>query len=127
MLQKDIAIYKTKGFTRWADQEGVADSVLYAAVEALRNGGGNALGGHVHKIRVALGSRGKSGGARTLIAYKENHHVFFVYGFAKNQQSNIGPKELKALKKLAKELLGYTDRGISKAVACGELYEVKDG
>jgi hypothetical protein len=41
------------------------------------------LGGHIVKKRVALPGRGKSGGARTLLAYRLGDRAFFVYGFAK--------------------------------------------
>ena len=36
------------------------------------------LGGHVYKKRIALGSRGKSSGARTLIVYRVAEIAFFV-------------------------------------------------
>ncbi|MCP3688954.1 MAG: type II toxin-antitoxin system RelE/ParE family toxin, partial [Gammaproteobacteria bacterium] len=32
---------------------------------------------------------GKSGGARTLLAYKVGGKAFFVYGFAKNVRGNV--------------------------------------
>lgn len=82
---------------------------------------GDALGGGVYKKRVALSGRGKRGGARTLLAFKKDGNVFFIYGFAKNQQANIKDSELKALKLLAKELLGYNKKALSKAVKTGEL------
>ena len=67
------------------------------------------------KKRVATGGRGKSGGVRTLLAYKVGDRAFFVYGFAKNARANIKADELDGLKKLAKELLGYTDRQLKKS------------
>jgi hypothetical protein len=42
-----------------------------------------------------------------------------------NQQSNIGDKELKALKLLAAKLLAYDSRQLAIAVAAQELYEVR--
>ena len=57
------------------------------------------------KKRVALRQRGKSGGARTIIAFKLKSRAFFIYGFAKNKRANISTKELKALKLLATHLL----------------------
>lgn len=63
------------------------------------------LGGDVYKKRVGIANRGKSGGIRTLIAFRKDENVFFIYGFAKNQQANIKVNELKALKLLAKQLL----------------------
>ena len=44
----------------------------------------------------------------------------------KNERANIGDKELKALKLLARELLSYTKLALAKAVKIGELIEVKD-
>ncbi len=49
-----------------------------------------------------------------------------MYGFAKNQQSNITDKELKALKLLAAKLLAYDSRQLSIAVAAQQLYEVRE-
>jgi len=82
------------------------------------------LGGHVVKKRVALPGRGKSSGVRTLLAYKVNNKAFFVYGFAKNARTNISTNELKALKRLAKELLSYSERSLTEAVEQGALIEV---
>ena len=86
------------------------------------------LGGDVYKKRVGIANEGKRGGARTLIAFKKDGNVFFMYGFAKNKQANIKADELKALKLLAKQLLGYSEQELSKAVNAAELIEVvQDG
>ena len=80
------------------------------------------------KKRVALRQRGKSGGARTIIAFKLKSRAFFIYGFAKNKRANISTKELKALKLLATHLLNYDDKTLTSAVRVNELIEVgKDG
>ena len=68
----------------------------------------------------ATGGQGYSGGARRLLAYQ----AFFVYGFAKNARSNIKADELNGLKKLAKELLGYTARQLELTMGSGALIEV---
>lgn len=90
-----MGLYKSKGFAEWSASEGTSDADLLAAFEDLKNGNGASLGGHVHKVRVATGNRGKSAGARTLIAYKKDNHGFFVYGFTKNQRANILVKKRK--------------------------------
>ena len=84
------------------------------------------LGGHVMKKRVAVGGRGKRGGVRTLLAYKSGNRAIFVYGFAKNVRTNGSTDELKALKHLAKELLSYSDKTLTKAIQHGALVEVED-
>ena len=80
----------------------------------------------VVKKRVALAGRGKSGGVRTLLAYKVGNKAFFVYGFAKNARANISADELKALKHLAKELLDYSDKALTVAIKHGALIEVEN-
>lgn len=122
-----MQIFQTKWFAHWADKEGLSSEVLCSAVTEISQGLVDAnLGGHVVKKRVALGGRGKSGGVRTLLAFKLNDKAFFMYGFAKNQQSNITDKELKALKLLAAKLLAYDSRQLATAIAAQELYEVRE-
>ena len=122
-----MQIFKTKWFAQWADKEGLSSQVLCAAVAEIGQGLVDAnLGGHVVKKRVALGGRGKSGGVRTLLAFKMNDKAFFLYGFAKNQQSNITDKELKTLKLLAAKLLAYDNNQLAIAIAKQELHEVKE-
>jgi hypothetical protein len=57
------------------------------------------------KKRVPLPGRGKSGGARVLVATKHANRWFLLYGFGKNEQANIDDRELAALQKLASALL----------------------
>ena len=120
-----MRVFKNKWFQKWAAKEGVDDEALRAAVEEMENGLIDAeLGGHVVKKRVALPGRGKRGGSRTLVVYQQAAKAFFVYGFAKNERANISDKELKALKLLATQLLGYTNPALVKAIEAGELIEV---
>lgn len=122
-----MRIYKTRLFSKWAVKEGLADAALRSAVDEIERGLIDAdLGGHVLKKRVAIGGKGKSGGVRTLLAYRFGDKAFFVYGFAKSVRANISVDELKALKRLAKELLGYSDNELSKAILHGALIEVED-
>ena len=120
-----MRVFKNKWFQKWAAKEGLDDEVLRAAVEEMENGLIDAeLGGHVVKKRVALPGRGKRGGTRTLVVYQQANKAFFVYGFAKSERANISDKELKALKLLATQLLGYTNPALVKAIEAGELIEV---
>jgi hypothetical protein len=118
--------FKTKAFARWADADGLSDEALAVAVAEMNQGLVEAhLGGQVVKKRVALPGRGKRGGARTLVAFKQGEKAFFVYGFAKNERANISDKELKALKLLAKELLNCPAALLTKAIKAGELIEIE--
>ncbi|KFC51565.1 hypothetical protein DK37_00515 [Halomonas sp. SUBG004] len=122
-----MRVFKNKAFSKWAAKEGLDDAALLAAVEEMERGLIDAdLGGHVVKKRVAIGGRGKSRGVRTLLAYKIGNKAFFVYGFAKNARANINAEELKALRHLAKELLGYGDKALAEAIQYGALIEVRN-
>ena len=118
-------IYKVVAFSEWAEEYNVSDKILLDAITEMNNGLYDAnLGGNVYKKRIPLDNRGKSGGARTIIAFKYNNKAFFIYSFAKNKQDNISDKELKALKKLAKLYFGLSDSEIIEALRVGNLIKV---
>jgi hypothetical protein len=73
---------------------------------------------------VALPGRGKSGGARTLVATNKGNRWFFVFDFEKNERSNVTAKELKALQKIAADLLKLTSKDVDAHVEFGELQEI---
>jgi hypothetical protein len=82
------------------------------------------LGGCLYKKRVALGSKGKSGGARTIIVFRHDDKAFFIYGFSKNRKENITLDEEAALKKIGKVYLSYDERQIQKALEIKEFMMV---
>ena len=82
------------------------------------------LGGGVVKKRVALPGRGKSGGARTLLATNKGNRWFFVFGFEKNDRANISDQELEALQDLAQDLLARTGAQLDLAVQECALEEI---
>ncbi|MGS2723391.1 type II toxin-antitoxin system RelE/ParE family toxin [Porticoccus sp. GXU_MW_L64] len=121
-----MRIFKTKAFSKWSEDEGLSDEALIDAVQEMEQGLIDAkLGGNVCKKRVALGNKGKSGGVRTLLAFKVSDKAFFLYGFAKSQRANVNTRELKALKLLAAELLGHDDKQLAQALRAGELIEIE--
>ena len=121
-----MKVFKTKSFARWAIGEGLGDEALAAAAAEMNRGLVDAhLGGAVVKKRVALPGRGKSGGTRTVVAFRRHEKAFFIYGFAKKERANINDKELKAMKFLAKELLDYSRVSLAKATNAGELIEIE--
>ena len=121
-----MRVFKTRAFSRWAGTEGLGDDALGAAVLEMEAGLIDAeLGGQVVKKRVAPPGRGRRGATRTLVAFRRAEKTFFIYGFNKTERANIGILELKALKLLAKELLGYPRRVLSKAMQAGELIGIR--
>jgi len=83
------------------------------------------LGGGAFKQRVARAGGGKSGGLRTLIAFRVDASCFFVYGFAKNDMANVTKKALEALQDYATLLLSYDEHARAQSVAQGELVELE--
>jgi len=122
-----MRIFKTRLFDRWSKTETLPDKALIIAVAEMNSGLVDAaLGGNVYKKRVARPGQGKSGSYRTILAFRLKDKAFFIYGFSKNQRANISSKELVALKRLASELLGYSEPQLKKALENGELIEVED-
>lgn len=120
-----MLIYKTKWFNRWAKKEGLNTASLCLAVAEMLNGLYEAdLGGSVLKKRIARDGQGKSGGFRTLIATNKKDRWFFIYGFAKNERSNIDEDEEEALKKLATSLLLLSDESLAQSESKGKIIEV---
>lgn len=121
-----MRIFTTRAFSRLDVAGELSDEDLIKAATEMNNGLWDAnLGGQVYKKRVALTGRGKSGGARTLVAFKRDDQAIFMYGFAKNQRSNIEAKEKLALKRLASELLGYKKQQLKLALKHGALIEIE--
>lgn len=121
-----VRIYKTKSFFHWSSKHEVEDIHLVKAVEEIKVGINVVdLGGYLYKKRIATKGRGKSGSVRTILAYKREEAVFFLYGYEKGEKDNIVDFEKNALKKLAKVLLTLTETQIQKAVINGEIKEVK--
>lgn len=121
-----MRIYKSRWFAKWAYKEGLTDATLKAAIKEMEDGLIDAdLGGHVFKKRAPIEGQGKSGSLRTILVFSVGRKAFFVYGFPKNVRSNIDDKELKAFKRLAKELLGYSDTQLNKVLKARRMVEVK--
>ena len=95
-----MRIFAVKTFTRFQRRERIAERALVRAIARAENGLVDAdLGGGIVKLRVARKGEGKSGGYRTIVAYRRGDRAVFLYGFAKNERDNIDDRELDDLKK----------------------------
>jgi hypothetical protein len=120
-----MRVYKNKAFSRFADRNRISDEDVCDAVYRASRGLIDAdLGGGVIKQRIARKGEGKSGGFRSMILFRAAERAVFVHGFAKKDLANIDPSELKALKKLAKVVLGYSEAEMASAVVSGVFVEV---
>jgi hypothetical protein len=122
-----VRAFKNSWFTRFARKEGIADDELRAVVNQLESGQWDAgLGGGVYKQRIARPGAGKSGGCRIILFYRSAYRTFFVGGFLKSRQANIGRKALAQAKQQAKTLFAMTEAQITAALAAGIFEEIKE-
>jgi hypothetical protein len=64
-------------------------------------------GGGIRKVRVAVGSRGKSGGARVIYYWAVRRDiVLLLYAYPKNVMADLSPKQIAQLAKVVKEEFG---------------------
>ena len=120
-----MRVFKTRPFARFAKSEGITDAQLASAIVSAERGLIDAdLGGGLIKLRIAPQGKGKSGGFRTLIAYRKGQRAVFLSGFAKSDLDNIGPDVVSSLKITARELLLSSELEIADRLAAGSITEV---
>jgi hypothetical protein len=121
-----MRVFKTKAFARFSNQEGITDEALCDAIRQAEKALIDAdLGGGVIKQRLARKGQGKSGGYRSIVLFRRGERAFFAYGFAKKDQANIRPDELKAFRKLADVMLGLDDESLAAALKNGTIVEIR--
>jgi len=84
------------------------------------------LGSNLFKICVKRAGQGKSSGFRTIIAYKKEDRAIFLYGFGKNEMSNISKPELHYFKKLGSDLLDFHTCQIEKLKEEHVLFDLEE-
>jgi len=120
-------VFRTRTFTRWMRKLSLSDTLLYFAVTEMEAGLIDAnLGGGIVKKRIGPAGIGKRGGARTIVATNFGNRWFFLYGFGKNERSNISKRELRLFQEVAKDLIELDDRQIAIALSAGEIEEVSN-
>lgn len=120
-----MRVFKTKWFSRFARKEGLADEKLLESLKEIENGLIDAdYGGGLIKKRLARDGEGKSGGYRTIIAYRSETRSVFMFFFAKSDKDNLTRSEVAEYKAAAEIYLGLSDSQIAQAVENKELEEV---
>jgi hypothetical protein len=118
-------ILKTRNFVRWMKKTSLLDTALYKAVEEMENGLIDAdLGRGVLKKRIGLPNKGKRGSVRTLVATNRGGLWIFVFGFEKNERSNISNQELDVLQSISHDLLNMSNKELDEAISSKVLTEV---
>ena len=101
----ETSIFTTQISALLSDEEYRAFQSRIAAnpeIGALIRGGGG-----VRKVRVAVGSRGKSGGARVIYYWAVRKNVILLlYAYPKNENADLTPKQVSQLAKVVKQEFG---------------------
>lgn len=121
-------VYLTKWMSRYIRREKIPCVDLLAAIERAEHGSIDAnLGGGLIKQRIARKGKGRSGGFRTIIAYRRGQRAFFIFGFAKSERGNIGRDELASAREIGAILINAREDMLARKVAEGELEEITNG
>ncbi|ARB91009.1 hypothetical protein A6J40_01870 [Legionella longbeachae] len=124
--------FKIKKFNNEAKQSSLKDELLIDTINNFLKLSREeqkkfALGAGLFKLRIASKEgRGKSGGSRSILAFKKDNGVFWLHLFAKNDKGNVTTSELKKLKHLADIMLSLTEEQIERLKESGELFEVNE-
>lgn len=103
-------VFKTAWFRRAARKAHLLDEELCLAIQQLRLGQGDDLGGGVFKKRL------RKNQYRTIILAQVGRHWIFAYFFAKQDRANIDDEELVSFRRLAKAFAQLTDTQVSLLV-----------
>ena len=123
-----MRIFKLKAFARFQRRERIADRSLAKAIDDAETGIIDAeLGGGIIKQRVARPGQGKSGGFRTVIAYRQGVRAVFLFGFAKSERANLDDEELAYWRQIGRDYLALNDKAVAAAAAAEEISEVDHG
>jgi len=121
-----LLIFCNRPFARFAKKTGITGAMLREAVNRAERGLIDAdLGGGVIKQRIARSGSGKSGGYRTVILYRHSDKAFFVYGYPKNERSNLDSTEEREFKELARITFGLSRAALDALIAKGTYTEVE--
>ena len=62
-----------------------------------------------------------------IVAARMGERYFLLYGFKKNDRSNIGVSELREFKSVAVSMVGMSDLDVKAMLEIGELEKVSHG
>ncbi len=124
--------YKIRKFISEAKKIDLKDEILVETLNEFLGMGREhqqkySLGANLYKLRLSTKEgRGKSGGSRSILAFKKDSRLFWLHLFSKNEKGNVTTSELKKLKELSNIVLELSDEQIYKLLNLGELYEVNE-
>ncbi len=110
--------FKTKRFSKTADDAHISDQDLCAAVKEVMTGQAVDLGGGVYKKRINKNEH------RSVLLAKGGKLWIYQHLFAKKDTANISQAELKAFKQLAKDYEKLTQEQLTHLIDSKDLQEI---
>lgn len=118
-------VFINRSVAKWMRRTRIGERILCDTVAEMQKGLVDAdLGGGVVKKRIAIKDRGKSAGARTLIATNRGDRWLFLYAFEKAERVNVTPKELDALQQVAQLFLDLRPEDLNQYAMHWALQEI---
>ena len=92
-----MRVFKVRVFARFQRRERISDEALAAAVARAERGLVDAdLGGGLIKQRVARPGQGRSGGYRTVVAYRHGDRAVFLLGLRRTREPTSTKTKLRS-------------------------------
>ena len=113
--------FKTEWFAKAANKAKIIDKELCKAIQQVRLGQCDDLGGGVFKKRLSKNLY------RSIILAKGGPYWVYAFLFAKKDRANIDGKELESFRELADLYASKTDDDIKKELAIKVLVEICHG
>lgn len=111
-------MFKTAWFTKAAAKARIKDPELCEALEEVRSGQADDLGGGVFKKRINKNMH------RSIILGKGGRYWVYQYLFAKNDRDNIDESELADFRILAKSYATLTEQQLTTLLLDKDLMEI---
>lgn len=110
-----MRVFIPPDFARFAAKEGISDQSLMEAITRADAGLIDAqLGSELIKQRVARQGQGRSGGFRTIIAYRFSKIAVFLHGFPKNAKANLNKTETEEYRAFAGYLTNLSNEELMR-------------
>lgn len=99
-------VIRTRQFDRKAKKIWGAADLDQIIVDLAHNPESGAhLGGGLYKVRAGVQGRGKRGGARIIyLLITDDHQIYLLDAYAKNEKSDLSQTEYKMLREVAENL-----------------------
>jgi len=123
-----MRIFLPRDFAKRAEKLNVTDSDLIEAINrAERELIDAQLGLALIKQRIPRQGQGRSGGFRSIIAYRRGEVAIFLHLFAKNTKANLTKAETEVFRDLAVTLTSLGDEALTRVAAAQSWRRIDDG